>query len=218
MKQVGENAGYSTDGSFTVSLWATRPDCHVPERAEYIFVHSKFDVPPQERGPNGEPNPGLAISYVCVENGGRTTSATLPPSPAQLNTQVHLIRFELNDDIGATAVFDVPLSSAAQGGGFVSNEWVHIAIESDMNPTNSTLSTVSVYIDGKRVSDQLLGAPPDTLSSNRAWSTAASQIDTAHMQLATLSIDTAANLPDGNGISYERCGAFTSFLAVLKIF
>lgn len=46
----------------------------------------------------------------------------------------------MNDDTGDTAVFDIPLNSAAQGGGFIANEWVHIALESDMDPNNATRS------------------------------------------------------------------------------
>lgn len=76
---------------------------------------------------------------------------------------------------------------------------------------------MTAYIDGKRVPQTLLGAPPDTLSTNRAWSQASivrnttAHVDIAHMALTTLSIDTAANIPsiarDGTatGISFEGC-------------
>ena len=114
----------------------------------------------------------------------------------------------MNDDTGATAVFDIPLNSATQGGGFITNEWVHIAIESNMDLSNSTLSTVAAYIDGKRVSGTLLGVPTDALTSNQAVSTvnaSYSQVDIAHMGLSTFSIDTAENISPGSGINFESC-------------
>lgn len=205
---MGEDAGYSTDGSFTVSFWATKPDCRMVGRSEYIYAHSKFDMAPEDRGPNGEANPAIAISYLCSENGGQTTIATPAAQPGRRSSPLHFLRVNLNDDTGATAIFDIPLNRnhTAEGGGFITNQWIHIAIESDRHPSNSTLSAVSAFIDGKRVPGALLGAPPDTLRSNQAWSAAASRVDIAHLSLSTMSIDTAENIPAaGNGINFERC-------------
>lgn len=160
---VGNDAGYAADGSFTVSMWATRPDCNIFGRQEWIYSHTQPDpttglgLSPASNDPSDNVLAGIALAYICTENGEHTTIPPLPPSQSGRRNPLHLVRVYLNDDDGTTAQFDIPLNSAAQRGGSVTREWVHLAVSVGVG-TNRT--GVEVYIDGKLVPDSILGVPP----------------------------------------------------------
>ena len=120
---IGSEAGYAVDGSFSISLWATRPDCHVYGSEEWLYAHTKYPNDPSNLDASLI-QPGIALAYVCTENGEHSTAA------APERGALHLVRVYLNDDEGVCVTFDIPLNSAAQdlSGGFVTREWVHIAI------------------------------------------------------------------------------------------
>ncbi len=159
---VGDNAGYASDGSFTVSMWATRPDCNAPGRQEWIFSHTQPDpatgvgVDPSRNDPGDQILAGIAMAYVCTENGEHTTIPPLPSRRGRPNP-LHLVRVYLNDDDGTTAQFDIPLNSAAQRGGTVTREWVHIAVQIGVGQNRTG---VQAFIDGKLVPEEILGVPP----------------------------------------------------------
>ena len=118
---IGEEAGYAIDGSFSISLWATRPDCNTDGSVEWLYSHTKYPSDPRRPDP-ALIQPGIALAYVCTENGEHSTAA------APERGKLHLVRVYLNDDQGTTVTFDIPLNSAAQNGGYVTREWVHIAV------------------------------------------------------------------------------------------
>ena len=160
---VGDDAGYAADGSFAVSLWATRPDCNVPGRQEWIFSHTQPDpatgvgVDPSRNDPGDQILAGIAMAYVCTENGEHTTIPALPADSRGRVRPLHLVRVYLNDDDGTTAQFDIPLNSAAQSGGAVTRQWVHIAVQVGVGENRTA---VQAFIDGKLVPEEMLGVPP----------------------------------------------------------
>ena len=160
---VGDDAGYAADGSFAVSMWATRPDCNVYGRQEWIYAHTQPDpttgvgVDPSRNDPSDNVLAGIAMAYICTENGEHTTIPPLPTGRSGRPNPLHLIRVFLNDDDGTTAQFDIPLNSAAQRGGSVTREWIHIAVQVGVGQNRTG---VQAFIDGKLVPESILGVPP----------------------------------------------------------
>lgn len=157
----GRASDYALDGTFTVSLWATQPDCNVHGREEWLFAHTKYkDRWITSAGGGSEPvNTAIAIAYLCTENGAHSTAPG--PTAGGGRGVSHLIRVYLVDDDAKMAVFDVPLNgysnpwhNTQKNGDFITDTWVHIAFAS-----NGT--SVIPYIDGHRVPDSVLGVPPD---------------------------------------------------------
>ena len=161
----GASGDYASDGTFTVSLWATQPECNVRGREEWLFAHTKYkDRWITDDTDDGSVNSAIAIAYICTNNGEHSTAYVTPDTRGR-DATLHAIRVYLTDDDGTKAVFDVPLkgysnpwhstgSGARSSGDYVTNEWVHIAIAS-----NGT--SVIPYIDGHRVPDNVMGVPPE---------------------------------------------------------
>ena len=140
--------------SFTISLWMTRPDCRVRGREEIIFSHTQNEqgrIVPNEDDP---PNSDIALVYGCTENGEHSTI----PVPEDGST-VHLIRVFMTDVQNSKFIFDFPLSDA-QSGGYVSSEWVFVAI-------TVKETSITPYVDGKVVPLSHIGYPQDRAMTGR---------------------------------------------------
>ena len=145
---------FAADGTFTVSLWATQPDCNQRGREEWLFTSTKYaDRWIDAEAVDGSINTAIAIAYLCTSNGEHST-ARPPVGGGELSA----IRVFLVDDNNTKATFDVPLNGYSNpwhnGFDLVTHEWVHIAIAS-----NGT--SVIPYIDGHRVPEGVLGVPPE---------------------------------------------------------
>ena len=137
------------------------------------------------------------MAYLCTENGAHSTVVAQPERGA-----LHLIRVYLIDDNGKRATFDVALngwtSKWSSANGYVTNEWVHIAIAS-----NGT--AIAPYIDGHRVPDAYLGVPSDQgaagrsqirRSENAAWNGAVTTADVHNLDLAGFSLTSVTSLTE----------------------
>jgi hypothetical protein len=77
---VGDDAGYAADGSFTVSLWATRPDCNIYGRSDRSLQAAALPVPLQSHA--AEHSPGRATPG--RSGSSRTRSPTRSPGWASI--------------------------------------------------------------------------------------------------------------------------------------
>jgi hypothetical protein len=69
----GRSGDYASDGTFTVSFWATQPDCNVQGREEWLFAHTKYNN--RWIMDSSTPiNSAIAIAYLCTENGAHSTA------------------------------------------------------------------------------------------------------------------------------------------------
>ena len=226
----GRSGDYALDGTFTVSFWATQPDCNLHGREEWLFAHTKFANVFVGGTIDGVVNPAIAIAYLCTANGIHSTA-----SPPAGRDSTHLIRTYLVDDDGQKAVFDIPLNgysnpwhNSERNGDFITQSWVHIAIAS-----NGT--SVIPYIDGHRVPDAVLGVPPTNFvdpnavsqAENAAWNARLGRtggVDVHNMALGTFTLSAVTDLPaaaqandaideslaDATGILSEGCFSGTA--------
>jgi hypothetical protein len=205
----GRASDYALDGTFTVSLWATQPDCNVKGREEWLYAHTKYKdrwIMSGSGSTDSSVNSAIAIAYLCTENGAHSTA----PGPTGGGGGrgggragvSHLIRVYLVDDDANKAVFDVPLNgysnpwhNSQRNGDFITQTWVHIAIAS-----NGT--SVIPYIDGHRVPENVLGVPPDrSLTGARYIGCSSSDIEAGTCD--TVFADQANNWQDSGWTSAQ---------------
>jgi hypothetical protein len=196
-----QEGNYATDGKFTISLWMTRPDCRAVGREEIIFSHTQDPAAPVLHGVGagveaGQPlgdqsylaNSDIAIAYGCAENGLLSSV----PAPAD-GGRVHFIRVYMTDRSGHQFVFDFPLSDA-ETGGYVTSEWVFLALEVDG-------TSIQPYLDGTAVPPSDIGYPSDRAMSGDYLAMAAGEDAWAPGSLGE-ALDICAARCQQNGYAY----------------
>ena len=202
LHQAATSGSYASDGTFTLSMWVTQPDCRVHGREEWLFSHARYrDTWVDQQRTDGKVNSAIAIAYGCGEAGEHTTACN---NGADCGNKVHIMRVYLNDDDGNTAVFDVPLNHHS---GAIESHWVHFALAVGGHTPNGT--TAVAYIDGKRIPKEQIGYPTVRLGRNAAYP------DVYGMQLGQFTLDEATTVPRtwmdaagtsvDTGLQYEGC-------------
>ena len=151
----GVDAGYASDGTFAISLWATRPSCRLSGRPETIFSHTA--------NPDDWSSSSIFIAYVCGSQ-----STTQHSTAQKFNTtgdetyeSTDLIRVRMVDTDGVTAMFDVPMADAASGG-YVDDSWLHLMLSVDRmdgSRDRSAPRAVSFFVDGRKIRPWHFGYP-----------------------------------------------------------
>ena len=123
----GVDNGYAADGSFAISLWATKPNCATSGKEEIIYKHGDLR------------RATILLLYVCG-NDPSHQHTTLQQSRSGRFSDANFIRVYLQDDDRKRAVFDV---SADKDGGYVTDTWIHLLV-------SVSRDHVRAYVDGSR--------------------------------------------------------------------
>jgi hypothetical protein len=141
----GIDSGYASDGTFAISMWATRPSCRLSGRPEIIFSHLAQ--------PGNWSASGVIIMYLCEKNDWGAHSTV------QRSGNGDILRISMTDSDGARARFDVAMSDAASGG-YVDESWVHMMLAVDrVGGRGSSAKMIRFYLDGRRVQPWHIGYP-----------------------------------------------------------
>lgn len=125
----GVDNGYAADGTFAISLWATKPNCMTSGKEEIIYKHGN------RRGAT------IMILYVCSNDPNHQHSTVQQVrGDGREFADANFARIYLQDDDGKRALFDVSID---KDGGFVTDTWVHllVAVHHDH---------IRAYVDGQR--------------------------------------------------------------------
>jgi hypothetical protein len=123
---------YSHDGTFSISLWATRGECNVPGSYEMLYGHQES----RSRWSGNWLDPENVNIHLLLGCGSQGSHSTLDGD---------VIRTLLVDDEGQRVAFDWSLSNEKDNGA-VNKLWVHIVLS-----VSST--AVRTFVDGAEVTE-----------------------------------------------------------------
>jgi hypothetical protein len=125
----GVDNGYAADGTFAISLWATKPNCMTSGKEEIIYKHGDLQ------------RATIMMLYVCSNDPNHQHSTVQQVrGDGREFADANFVRIYLQDDDRKRALFDVSID---KDGGFVTDTWVHllVAVHHDH---------IRAYVDGQR--------------------------------------------------------------------
>ena len=121
---------YSHDGTFSISLWATRGECNTPGSYEMLYGHQES----KSRWSGNWVDPDNTNIHILLGCGEQGTSSTIPGD---------VIRTLLVDDDGSRVAFDWPLGDIADNGN-VNTLWMHLILSVSATAVRTFVDSVEI--------------------------------------------------------------------------
>jgi hypothetical protein len=188
---VGDIENYASDGGFSISFWVTKTEC---TDGLYEYVYSQHH---DTEGPTMWTNSFIDMYIGCETSGGGFSTIT-----------GSIMRFNLKDADGNTALFDYPLHDA---GNFdaITNRWIHFIL------TVTGTGSLAVYVDGIAVDNSEFGTYNGTSDDNMVLNFDGT-VNLNKANFGSFDLDTPVYL--GARADLDSSRLFSGRMALLKIY